>query len=281
MDVDADGGAALRPPLVYADGEEFTSLHTASWAAVDALLPGPLLRPLRWSAGRTLVGVSAFRYRAVRAASPEGPAWLTPYGELGVTAAVTAGPALPLLPALRPPLRVFVLHLPVSTRQARDAGVACWGYPKFVADLHFAEAPGLRSVRLVEGGAEVLELTVRPGGPVLPFRRTALVHSVRGGRLLETAVPMRGWRRVRPGRAGVLRLGAHPVADALRALDLSAGSMAVLDVLRPQSVLPAGRPVGPADAYAGYRGADTADGRCTVGHGDGPPLDLATGLPAP
>ena len=62
----------------------------------------------------------------------------------------------------------------MTTLEARDGGIAGWGFPKFVADMDFAEDPGFRRVRLSEGGSPILTLTVHPragaGRPAAPGR---------------------------------------------------------------------------------------------------------------
>lgn len=99
---------------------------------------------------------------------------------------VTAGPGRRVLPLLSGQLRGFALHLPVTTIEARDGGIAGWGFPKFIADMDFTEDPGLRRVELSEGGSTILTLTVRPRGPVVADRRPPAANTTRHGELLQT-----------------------------------------------------------------------------------------------
>ncbi|MGY1639924.1 acetoacetate decarboxylase family protein [Geodermatophilus sp. SYSU D00703] len=268
------GERTLRLPLRYSDNSCFASVHTASAAAVAAALPAGPLRPVRWADGRALLSVAAFRYRAVTTAD-DPPRLLAPYGELSVAAVVTRGPAPRVLPLLRRSLPLFVLHLPVTTAEARDAGAALWGFPKFVADMDFTEEPTTRRLTVAEGGARLLSLTVRAAGPVVPDRRPAVMYSERDGRLVETRVPMAGRLRLGLGPAsGGLELGDHPVAGQLRRLDVSPAPLAVFDYLQHRSLLPAGRSTGTAAAYRGHVGEERARGRFTVRYPGTPPLDL-------
>ncbi|MGY1689499.1 acetoacetate decarboxylase family protein [Geodermatophilus sp. SYSU D01105] len=268
------GDRSFRLPLRYPDSACFASVHPADPAAVAAALPAGLLRPVRWADGRALLSVAAFRYRAVTTAD-DPPRLLAPYGELSVAAVVTRGPAPRLLPLLRRRLPLFVLHLPVTTAEARDAGVALWGFPKFVADMDFAEERTARRVSLAEGATPVLSLTVRSAGPVFPDRRPAVMYSERDGQLVETVVPMAGRLRLGIGAAsGALELGDHPVAEHLRRLGVSPAPLAVFDYLDHRSLLPAGRPVGSAPAHRGHRGAERTRGRFTVRYPGTAPLDL-------
>jgi hypothetical protein len=74
------GQVSVELPLFYRDNEVFMSLHTASYQAVAAELPGEVIRPTRWVSGRAVLGVIAFRYRAVTWAGGDGSTGsLSPY----------------------------------------------------------------------------------------------------------------------------------------------------------------------------------------------------------
>ncbi|HYB17612.1 MAG TPA: acetoacetate decarboxylase family protein [Streptosporangiaceae bacterium] len=274
----AAGDTRIELPLFYHRNDMFMSVHAASYAAVAAELPSEVIRPARWADGRALVAVTAFRYPAITWTAGDGSvSSLAPYGEIAVTSLVTAGQAPRVLPLLSGKLSAFVLHLPVTTTQARDSGIAGWGFPKFVADMDFTEDPGFRRVVLSEGGSPILTLTVRPRGPVLADRRPIVAYTVLNGELLETVVRVLGHMQARLG-GGELVLGDHEVAQRLRRLQISSAPLAVFSYLDHRSILPAGRPVGPARDYHGYTGADRAFGRFTVSFPDTPPLDQYAAL---
>ncbi|MGY1730987.1 acetoacetate decarboxylase family protein [Geodermatophilus sp. SYSU D01045] len=267
----------VRLPLAYHDAAVASTYHLASAAAVAALLPRdggrPLLRPLALPGGRTPVAVHAFRYRTVTWTDPDGGTHaLAPYGEVGVTAAVVAGRAVR---GGRPAVGGFVLQLPVTSREARDLGRAEWGLPKWLGDMDFLDEPGRQRVRLSEAGAGVLVHTVRARGPALRGSRARTLWSVRGGRLLETRIPVLARWQARPGPGGAdLVLGEHPVADALRALGLVLAPLAAFRAVEYRSTLPAGRPLGTADAAPApvHPGRDDEFGRFTVAHPGTAPL---------
>jgi hypothetical protein len=282
-DLVAADGRRFRLPLYYHDDEFMASLHTASYDAVAEALPCDLIRPARWIDGRALLSVGVFRYRTTTCSGVDGGTELLgPYAEVSIAAVVTLGPARRVLPVLSPRLRVFVLHLPVTTREAREAG-ALWGFPKFVADLDFEEEPDARRVVLSEDGEEILDLTVRPRGPALADHHPHLVYSVRNGDLLETEVPMSGYRQIRLGPgSGALRLGNHPVGRQLGGWEIGPAPIAVFNYLTHRTILPAGRPLGPARPYPGHTGSDRPRGRYTVRYPGTPPLDqYAVPLPTP
>ena len=274
------GDTQIRLPVFYHHNDVFMSVHAASYDAVAAELPSEVIRPARWADGRALVAVTAFRYHAVTWSAGDGSAGsLAPYGEVSLAAVVTAGPARRVLPLLSGQLRGFVLHLPVTTIEARDGGIAGWGFPKFVADMDFTEDPSFRRVCLSEGGSPILTLTVRPRGPVLAERRPLVAYTALHGELLETVIPVRGHMQARPG-GGELLLGDHEVAHRLRRLQISPASLAVFSYLDHRSILPVGQSAGPARDYHGYTGADQAFGRFTVSYPGTPPLDQYAAAPA-
>jgi len=270
------GDASFALPLVYHANDVFMSLHAADPDAVAAALPSGLVRPVRWVDGRALIAVTAFRYSAVTWKRRDGTTGsLVPYGEIAVTAVVTRGPARRALPLLRRRLSGYVLHLPVTTKQARDGGTALWGFPKFLADMDFAEAPGQRQVRLAEGGVDILTLSVWPArGPALPERRPLVTYSVVDGHLVETTIPVRGNVTTRLGaRAGELLLGDHEVATGLRRMEMDRTSVLAFSWLDHRSLLPDGQVLGPAPAPARFVGADRDLGRFTVRYPGTPALD--------
>jgi Acetoacetate decarboxylase (ADC) len=275
------GNQRFHLPIHYHDDEFTSSLHTASYESVAAELPSDLIRPARWVNGRALISVAAFRYRSATCTAPDGTVrQLTPYAEVSVAAVVTRGPAPRLLPVLSPRVQVFVLQLPVTTLEASDLGTALWGFPKFVADMAFIEDPAFRQVTVSEGNEHVLTLTVLPSGPALPDQQPHIVYSALGDELIETVVPMAGFRQIRLGaRSGRLELGEHPVGKYLRRLDITATPLALFNYVSHRCVLPLGRALGPARPFLGHRGDERARGAYTIRYPGTPPLDQYAQVP--
>ena len=270
-------------PIYYHDNDVFSSVHTASYEAVLATLPTNVLQPARWVDGRALVAIFAFRYHTITWTAGDGTIGrLAPYGEVSVSALVTTGSAPRALPLLRRRVGGYVLQLPVTTAEARDGGLIVHGFPKFVADMDFEEQPDLRRVQVSEGGSSILTLTVRPRGPVLVERRPLVAYTTQTDKLLKTVIPVLAHMQIRPGgRAGELLLGEHEVADGLRRLEISPAPLAIISCLDHRSILPAGRPIGPARAYHGYAGADRKFGRYTVSYPHTGPFDQYATAPMP
>lgn len=271
-------GLRVMAPVFYHRVDSFQSLHLASYEAVHDVLPSGVLEPVRWFDGRAVLQIGAFRHQVVSGNYADGSTGVfVPYGEVGIAAVVTRGPARRGLPLLAPGLHHiggFVLHLPVTTLEARDLGLKICGLPKFVADMDFREEPLLRQVRLAEHDSEILTLTIRPGGRVTTDRSPVIIYSSLHGELLQTTARFLGHRQVRRGRqAGALQLGQHPVASQLRALGISREPLMVASYLDARLILPLGNPIGAAQDYTGYPGHDRARGRFTVEYPGTGPID--------
>lgn len=243
---DAQGHAReqqIMAPGIYPDVGSMWAFFSADLDAAGRLVSAAdgsgLLQPLPLTRGRGLVAVHAFQYRQ----SPVGP-----YDEVSVGVAVRPpGDALPaplLLAraALCDDLHGLVAQLPVTTEPALQAGLQLFGYPKLLADIHFAEDEvswrvsvrsrdtgallyALRGARLVArrpGRAHALRLLSRPA-PHGPATRVTRFHSYPTfqGRLHHAVLHFHSLARAsQVGRGCTLELGDDPRATALRALRL-------------------------------------------------------------
>lgn len=256
------GHASFELPILYHREDYFALLFTASLSVAAKLMPSERLFPVRMARGRALVGIAAFHYTDTS---------IGEYGEVAVTIPAVYGrlPPLPVLPALlegrHRRFGLVVLHLPVTTLAARDAGRGAWGYPKFVADMDFAKTPEFLQCRLAEKDRHIATLRVPKRGKVRADRRPLVTYSVRDGNLIRTRIPQRGIRRdSRFPRGWQLELGDHPVADTLRELDLSARPVLARYWLERSAILPAGKVIQRGVALLdGHRGEDR-EGRLSV-----------------
>lgn len=275
------GDRAYWLPIYYHDNDVFGSVHLASYEAVAASLPSEVIRPVRWIDGRAIVTVLALRYNAATWRGPDGTSGLgIPYGEVSIAAVVSAGSAPRVLPLLANRAGGCVLHMPVTSRQARDGGRQLFGFPKFLADMDSMEGSGIRQVRVSEAGQLILTLTLHPAGRVALDRKPFMSYSALDGQLLETRVEVVGHVRTRFGSAGgELALGRHEVAEQLRRLAISPSPLEVLSYLDHRSMLPAaGGTTGPARAYLPYPGGDDELAQYTISYPGAPVEDRYAAL---
>ena len=254
------GSARFDLPILYYRDDLFLAFFSADAARVREVLPTPSLSPVLIRPGRTLVGLAAFNYLETS---------IGPYGEIAVAVPVVHGRrASPLLPVLMesryPGFGIFVMHLPVTTTIARDAGRGVWGYPKFTADMHFRSSPEMIACEMNEGDRHILTLRVPKRGLLLRDGRPLVTYTTKGTDLVRTTVPTRGIFQVSMRPKGArLELGDHPVAESMRALDVRDRPIMTRYYVERAAILPRGEVVeSGVRPHEGYRGSDR-DGKVT------------------
>lgn len=273
----------FSPPVFYPTNEVFFAIFDADLDGVAELLPSDDLYPVRISPNRAALMVAAMAYRYDIVLGADGVMRTGPaYGEVMIAAPVTVGePSRPLVPLVRLAstpweMEVFVLHLPVTTVEAWEAGRKIWNAPKFVADMHFDLGERRSIITLSEGGRTVLQMAVRKGGRLSADSGTVAIHTSKDGRLLRSDTVMGGVRSLRLGRGGAaIRWGSHEVAEQLRGLDISDTAAAGVTYERHHAQLNGPEPVGEARPYDGLlRAAEPERGRFVIAYPGTPPIDV-------
>jgi hypothetical protein len=260
------GSELVDLPIRYWRDDGFMGVFGADHSAVSEALPSDRLRPVRLPGGRTAVGVFAFNYFETG---------VGPYGEVGVAVPCTLDREAPPLLGLFaesaiPGFGAFVLHLPVTTRVARDGGRVIWGFPKFVADMDFEVSPAFRSVAVSEGGVPLLTLTVAQKGAAIRDNRPLVSYTALDTQLVRTELPTRAVYQLGGGGGATLELGSHPIAEELRALGIDGTAIAARNYLSHAAVLPRGEVVGTLERrHDGYAGSDLEAGRHTIRYDSG------------
>lgn len=241
----------LELPQRYYDFGFVLAHFPAPTRRVRALVGGDRLEPVEIVPGLAVVSIAAFEYRVM--------ATLAPYKEVGIMVPVRHAPPrrVPLLPLLCPErygVGFWVHHLPVTTEEARVAGVDVWGLPKVLATITFADVGWMRRCQLWEDGQHVLTLSAAMA-ETRQEARPFTAYSRLNGELLSSLVDTRGqyhaWNV--PGRAS-LELGTHPLAGTLRGLDVQRVAVAGLFAFSARSRLHPGQPL-PALAATAPGGA--------------------------
>ena len=262
------GGATFELPILYRRDDLFGLYFTGDADKIQARLPSNRLHPVRLPNGRAIVAIFAFNYMETS---------IGPYGEIPVAIPAVygkeTGPLTGWLPALLessyPGFGVFVMHLPVTTAAAKDAGRGEWGYPKFVADMDFQITPERMSCAMREGNKPVLDVTVMRRGIHLRDNKPLTTYSVKNHRLIKTVIPQKGIKRVSLFTHGSgATLGDHPVADSIRALGIS--KRPFMSVYYPEraGILPSGKEIETGVQNAQGHMGKLDEGRHTVSYGD-------------
>jgi len=254
------GRSSFELPVLYYRDDFFLVAYTADAEKVRQRLPCDSLRPVTLPGDRAVVVFMAANYIDTT---------LGPYGEVAIAALVyhvQRGPGglIPVLLGLHNP-GYLVLDLPVSGLALRDAGRGEWGYPKFIADIDFSITPEGSQCVLSDRDLHILTLQVGNRGFLARERWPIVSYSVRQGQLLRTTVLQTGvFRRSWYPRHADVVLGEHPVAEALRELDLSSRPIQSRYYLDRWGVLPAGEVVEEGVADMDFYLGEDREGRHQV-----------------
>lgn len=210
---------------LYYDWAMTAADFCAPMAAVQEVLPSDKLKPIQVGPGVAKVSVMTMAYRRT--------SWLAPYNELGVMLPVLyeGGEQESALPGL------YVLHLPVTTQQARDPGIKYYGFPKFVAQIDFDQVGSVRRCNARAAGQSIITLEV-PQLDSVPQSWDLYFFTVKDSQLLRSRMQVQGPVGMSTLRgAARLALGDHPVAGEVRALDIDAISIGHQYAPQLQSIL--------------------------------------------
>ncbi len=253
------GKAEFDLPIFYYRDDLFLGFFLADLKKVKEVLPSKHLHPVVFGPGKAIAVIGAFYYIDTS---------IGPYGEIPVGIPVVwKTPSVPFLPALienyYPGFGIYILHLPVTTIEARDAGRGVWNYPKFVADMRFKNTPEYISVDMEENGRYILGLKVDKKGHIFRDNRPLVTYTEKDGKIIKTVIPVKGiyMTCMRPG-SGRLDLGDHPVAETIKALGVGKRPIITRYYIERAAILPEGEVVGESDKrYDGYRGREIDKGK--------------------
>jgi Acetoacetate decarboxylase (ADC) len=225
IDIDM-GGESGRLPIFYYDCAVMTAVFAARYGALQRLMPDPRFVPARLAPGLGSVIISALEYRDTD---------IGPYNELMIGVLLSAPgrvnfPGRALVDSFLAPTQnhAFIVHLPVTTQVALAAGVDFYNFPKFLADIDFAEKNGIRSCRLADGDTHILTLTAERIGTPRSSRTSLFCHLYMDGQpqcaevkvnAIETGICHR------PGAARLSLGDRHPAALELDRLLVSHNSV--------------------------------------------------------
>jgi hypothetical protein len=266
-------------PIVIQRVDGFLAAHTASVEAVAAALPTDALHPVRLPNGRALIAVALYQKRAAIAGSGASTIVFPPYAELMITAVVTRRPmsraaaVLALAGQGSSELGGFTLQFPVTSRTWRDGVRGALGSPAFVADFDLDVRGSELRLRVSEDERDVVTVRVSPGGGLRRIHDVQTVFGALDGKLMATRIETEFVAQRRRDGA-MLEVGSdHPVADALRRLDVSRRAF-MTDVWHNGRIILLGpEPVGDAGSYPCHPGLEVPFGRYTVRYAGTPPID--------
>lgn len=175
------------PVLYYRDDTAF-AYFTANYKKVRELLPSKNLHPIKISPTRCIVAIAMYNYLHTTIGS---------YGEVGFAIPVCHNKKpLTALPALRQSndksFGFWVPHIPVSTQVACDGGRIDWGFPKFIADMHFETNSKYMECNLSSDGKKIFDIKVMKKGKLSNETRSLVPFLVKDSKLIKCPIGSRG-----------------------------------------------------------------------------------------
>jgi len=228
-------GARLQATTEYLDFGWYSGLFEARSHAVQLRLP-PRFTIVEDRPGWTDLQVFFAEYRRMDI--------LQPYQEIGVLAPVRFtmddGNAID---------GQYVMHMQVTSEEARWTGVENYGFPKVVADIRVVDEDACVSCTAYQGGIHVLTMRV-DRAPTQRFEHAEALLNVRvDGTVTRCKFAMDGDRNVSATVGGVtLELGSHALADQLRDIDLRLDSGRGLYAPHAHALLSRAQELGPLHA---------------------------------
>ena len=188
-------------PAKYFDVFTISALFPVSAKKLKKYLPTKKMKLIKPFPGISLIFIMAYEYKHISA--------LGPYNEVGI------GFPLVFKTGDQKYEGTQFIHLPVTTERARELGFDLYGYPKFVADIHFEKGGQTTKCNLIHDDEHILSLEV----PKLEVKETTSVsHSftVKDNKLLRTRVSSQGFNGTsREKGKAILTLGNHPIAKEI------------------------------------------------------------------
>ena len=217
-------GSKLRSPVGYHDSFQMSASFEVPLAGVKNLLPSPDLHLVLIKPNTTILIMSAMEFNR--------PEAMEPYKEFAV-----------LLPVFfrkknQPDLYGhYLVYLPVTTEQARKSGVRLYGLPKFLAEIVFSEDKESRHCQVRAGGKEIIHFSAKK----LPGQLQTMqnyCYSTKNGQLYRYRIKSRGYWQIsqQRGSAGY-KLGNHPIAAKLKALNIGKISLNHFYAVKMQSLV--------------------------------------------
>lgn len=174
------------PVLYYRDDTAF-AYFTGDYKKVSELLPSKNLHPIKVTPNRCIIAIAMFNYIHTSIGS---------YGEVGFAIPVCHNkkPITPLpvlLQSKDPSFGLWVPHIPVSSQIALESGRVEWGFPKFIANMHFETNSKYIECNLSSDGKKIFDIKVMKKGHLLKETRPIIPFLVKDSKLIKC--PIGSW----------------------------------------------------------------------------------------
>jgi len=216
-------------PTFYGDVTCAMGIFMCSYEKAEAIMPHPLVKPVRMPLGRSIVAFSCYEYKKVLGVAP--------YNEIAMTIPVMVDPGInvPVVPMVLDAFKNFgyyVFSMPVTSLENQIRGLKIWGLPKVVQRIDIDEEDGFCvTTAYEENGDNYFELTVPTRGKAALFDVTSNLYSRKGDDFLQSETNFKAvfnvnkhmdllWRKGKKPDREYLKIGETPGGLALRELEI-------------------------------------------------------------
>ena len=196
-------------PTFYGDVTCAMAIFLCDYAAAQAVLPHPAMKPVRMTRGRSLVVLSCYNYKNVMG--------IPAYNEIAMTIPVLAGPGRdwPVLPMLAgglfPQVGYYVFGMPVTSKENQLRGNNIWGLPKVTHEIDMATDGGdCVTIAKEPDATPYFTLRVPMTGAATDFDTNGWIYSKLGDRYLRSQTNFKGTFNVTKHMGALLHKGAAP-----------------------------------------------------------------------
>lgn len=211
------GEKTIWAPQFFYDTMSASAHFLAPIDVITSMLPSDRMKPIRVWLGKCIVSISLFEYRDCD---------LGPYNEIGVVIPITIDTPAPLFTGIfrsapKEPY-VYVKHLPVTTEDAKNAGVEFANYPKTIGDISFTYDQNWVHCNWNDNGEKVMDISIKKGKPKQVERTRMHAINADADRLVRVeSIVSERLESVGTRSDGVkLSLGKHPVSEDLGKMQL-------------------------------------------------------------
>jgi hypothetical protein len=216
-------------PTLYGDVTCAIAIYLCPYEKAAALMPHPIMKPVKVTRGRAPVVFSCYEYKRVLGVAP--------YNEIAMTLPVMVNPKLnvpilPLVTNLFPCFGYYVFSMPVTSLENQIRGLKLWGLPKVVQEIDIVEEGGDCVTTAREASGEpYFELRVPMEGTPTDFDVSSNLYSRLGDSLLQSRTCFQGrfnvtkymgqmFKKNAPLDRPYLKLGDTPSGRVLKELEL-------------------------------------------------------------
>lgn len=206
-------GKKYRFPIRFYNYTGVVGIFPADATKVKDMLPSEKLSPYQPQANVALVLLAGYEYKNI-----DG---LAPYNEFAIAVLAT----YKRNPDDEGELGYYVLHLPVTTEEARVLGIELWGFPKFLADINFTDNEESVVCKVQADAKDIVTLEAKKINTE-PTLLDIYDYTIKDRQIAKTLVSFRGEYGTSSSPQGAsCLLGPHPISEQLRKIGIGEKSV--------------------------------------------------------